>query len=200
MIIDHLISADYSFGLGLSSSPPQIQLATYRFRPSTGAVTIVEDTLNHPNGIAFSPDGRTLYITDSGLESVGKTATKGQGNFYNYPISIDFISTAKRNVYAFDVNQGPGSPYLTNKRVIFQSVEGAPDGFKVAANGYLVTASGLSTGVDILDASGALIARIQATHPVENIAWTGEDLKTLWLVGIGGITRVDWNLAGPKVS
>lgn len=193
---------DYSYGLSLSDVPSQTQLLTYRFRPSTGAVTVVEDTLNHPNGIAFSPDGRTLYITDSGLESVGKTATRGQGDFYNYPIKIDFIGTAKRNIYAFDVNrnQGPnGSPYLSNKRVIFQAVEGAPDGLKVAANGYLVVASGLSTGVDILDSSGALVARIQATHPVENIAWSGKDLKTLWLVGIGGITRVDFDLAGPKI-
>ncbi|KAI4158272.1 MAG: hypothetical protein LQ342_007607 [Letrouitia transgressa] len=194
--------SDYSYGLSLSDVPSQTQLLTYRFRPSTGAVTVVEDTLNHPNGIAFSPDGRTLYITDSGLESVGKTATRGQGDFYNYPIKIDFIGTAKRNIYAFDVNrnQGPnGSPYLSNKRVIFQAVEGAPDGLKVAANGYLVVASGLSTGVDILDSSGALVARIQATHPVENIAWSGKDLKTLWLVGIGGITRVDFDLAGPKI-
>ncbi|KAI9703718.1 MAG: hypothetical protein M1836_007488 [Candelina mexicana] len=194
--------SDYAYGLHLASDSPQNQLATYRFRPSTGEVTIVEDTLNHPNGIAFSPDGKTLYITDSGLESVGGEATRGQGNFYNYPINILFTSTHKRNIYAFDVNSassGGKSPYLTNKRVIFQSLEGAPDGLKVAANGYLVAATGLSFGVDILDASGSIIARIQAKHPVENIAWSGENLKTLWLVGIGGITRVQFDLAGPAL-
>jgi sugar lactone lactonase YvrE len=94
------------------------------------------------------------------------------------------------------VNHSEGGDYLTNKRVIFQSLEGAPDGMRVAANGYLVVAAGLSRGVDILDPHGALIARIQASHAVENIAFTGKDRKTLWLVGIGGISRVQWDLVG----
>lgn len=155
--------------------------------------------MNHPNGITFSPDGKTLYISDSGLENVGAVASRGQGDFYNYPIRIDFTSTAKRNVYAFDVNPRQSGAYLTNKRVIFQALEGAPDGLKVAANGYLVVASGLSTGVDILDSHGLPIVRIQTSHAVENIAWTGSELKTLWLVGIGGFTKVEFDLAGPKL-
>ncbi|KAI9890313.1 MAG: hypothetical protein M1814_004223 [Vezdaea aestivalis] len=190
---------DYSYVIGTSPSERQIQLATYRFRPSTGEVRMVEDTLDHPNGINVSPNGKTLYITDSGLERIGP-ATRGQGDFYLYPIKIDFVASGKRNIYAYDVNDSPNSPYLTNKRVIFQSIEGAPDGLKVAANGFLVVASGLSFGVDILDPAGGLIARIQAKHPVENIAWSGKDLKTLWLVGIGGITRVQFDLAGPKLD
>lgn len=68
---------------------------------------------------------------------------------------------------------------------------------KVAANGYLVASTGLSPGVDILDQSGSLIARIQAKHAVENIAWSGADFKTLWLSGIGAITKVEFDLAGP---
>ncbi len=172
----------------------------------------MEDTLSRPNGIGFSPDGKTLYIGDSGLEHYGPLTTFP---FYEYPINIEFNATGKRNVYAFDVNRPESpvyssngtltgttnsEPYLTNKRVIYQSVEGAPDGFKVAANGYLLAASGLSNGVDILDPSGALIARIEASHPVENFQWTGENLETLWLTGIGGISRVEWNLPGPRVS
>jgi sugar lactone lactonase YvrE len=185
---------DYAFGIGLSNVSSQLQLLTYRFRPSTGLVSVVEDTLNHPNGIVFSPNGKTLYITDSGLESVGGPETTA--GFYDYPIEILFTSTGKRNVYAFDVNKASSGSYLTNKRVIFQALEGAPDGIKVAKNGYLVVAAGLSMGVDILDASGVPLLRIQTTHPVENIAFTGEDRKTLWMVGIGGISKVEWSLVG----
>ncbi|KAF4624955.1 hypothetical protein G7Y89_g13217 [Cudoniella acicularis] len=191
--------SDYAFGLFLDDVPKQTQLATYRFRPSTGQVTVVEDTLDHPNGIAFSPDGKTLYITDSGLESVGTNATEGQGNFYNYPIAINFISTDKRNIYAYDV-VGGDNPYLINKRVIWQALEGAPDGLKVAENGYLVVAAGLAPGCDILDANGTPLARIQTKHAVENIAWTGENLTTLWLVGISGMTKVDFALKGPALD
>ncbi|KZF20179.1 lactonohydrolase [Xylona heveae TC161] len=190
--------SDYALGLGVSNMSNQNQLATYRFTPSTGETVVVEDTLAHPNGITFSRDGKTLYITDSGLETVGPDASKGAGNFYDYPIRIYFTSTNKRNVYAFDVNRTPSNGvYLSNKRSIFQSLEGSPDGIKVAANGYIVIGAGLSNGADIVDENGSVLARIQTNHPVENICWTGPELKTLYLVGIGGITRVDWDLAGP---
>lgn len=192
--------SDYAWGLGLSNQSNQNQLATYRFRPSTGEVVVVDSTLQHPNGIAFSRDGATLYVTDSGLETVGAPGTETDAGFYNYPIRIEFTSTNARNIYAWDVARpdGPkGTPVITGKRNIFQSLEGSPDGIKVAANGYLVVGSGLSNGVDVLDARGSPIARIQTNHPVENIAFAGDDLKTLYLVGIGGITKVEWDLQGP---
>ncbi|KAF2138176.1 uncharacterized protein K452DRAFT_210923, partial [Aplosporella prunicola CBS 121167] len=194
--------SDYAWGLGLSPSAPANQLATYRFRPSTGEVQVADATLQHPNGIAFARDGKTLYVTDSGLETVGAPGTenRGAGDFYAYPIRIEFSSTNARNIYAWDVTRPDGAsgvPVLAGKRNIFQSLEGSPDGLKVAANGYLVVGSGLSNGVDILDPRGALIARVQTNHPVENIAFAGDDLKTLYLVGIGGVTKVEWDLQGP---
>ncbi|KAL1619267.1 hypothetical protein SLS56_010210 [Neofusicoccum ribis] len=194
--------SDYAWGLGLAPASNQNQLATYRFRPSTGEVVIADSSLQHPNGITFSRDGKTLYVTDSGLETVGAPGTenKGAGDFYDYPIRIEFTSTNARNIYAWDVARpdGPeGVPVITGRRNIFQSLEGSPDGVKVAKNGYLVVGSGLSNGVDILDARGSPIARIQTNHPVENIAFAGDDLKTLYMVGIGGITKVEWDLEGP---
>lgn len=194
---------DYAYVIGVSESPKQLQLATYRFRPSTGQVQIMDTSLSYPNGIAFSRDGKTLYIADSGLESYSPTATRGAGDFYNYPLYIQFNSTGPRNVFAWDVSRAGHDgkhPVITGKRVIFQSLEGAPDGLKVAANGYLVIGGGLAPGVDIIDELGNPIARIQTNHPVENIQWSGNDLKTLWLVGIGGITKVEFNLAGPNLA
>ncbi|RWA08648.1 hypothetical protein EKO27_g6453 [Xylaria grammica] len=161
---------DYAYVLGVSESPKQLQLATWRFRPSTGQIQVMDTSLAYPNGIAFSRDGKTL--------------------------------TGARNVFAWDVarkGHDGTHPVITGKRVIFQALEGAPDGLKVAANGYLVIGEGLAPGVDITDELGNLIARIQTSHPVENIQWTGDDLKTLWLVGIGGFTRVEFDLAGPDL-
>ena len=192
-----LTSSDYASGLGLSNMSNQLQLATYRFRPSTGEITVVETSLEHPNGIVFSRDGKTLYISDTGLETVGPVASRGKGNSYDYPIRIYFTSTLARNIWAFDVNRTPAGAYLSGKRSIFQSLEGSPDGLKIAANGYILAGSGLSNGADVLDQYGSLLARIQTSHPVENVAFAGPELKTLYLTGIGGITRVDWNLTGP---
>ncbi|KAK8017820.1 riboflavin transporter MCH5 [Apiospora rasikravindrae] len=188
--------SDYAYGLGLAPASNQNQLATYRFRPSTGEVAIVESSLQHPNGIVFSRDGKTLYVTDSGLETVGPEAS--DNGFYNYPIRIYFTSTNARNIFAYDVHSTPaGGSYLGNKRNIFQSLEGSPDGLKIAKNGYIVVGSGLSNGVDVIDPYGSVILRIQTDHPVENMAFGGPDLKTLFLVGIGGISRVTWDLEGP---
>ena len=193
--------SDYSYIIGTSEAAPAMQFATWRFRPSTGEIRIVEDALDHPNGIAFSPDGNTLYLGDSGLEHYNSVPIRGPNDFYAYPIEIEFNSTLKRNIYAYDViRTDPKNPYITNKRVISQSLEGAPDGLKTARNGYVLVAGGLVPGVDILDASGSQIARIQTSHAVENFQWTGKDLKTLWLTGIGGITKVEFDLQGPLVD
>jgi sugar lactone lactonase YvrE len=189
-----MLSIDYALGLGLSNLTNVLQLATYRFRPSTGEIRVMDASLEHPNGIVFSRDGKTLYISDTGLETVGPIASMGA---YAYPIRIYFTSTLARNIYAFDVKYTPQGAHLTGKRNIFQALEGSPDGLKVAANGYLIVGSGLSNGADIIDGQGALIARIQTNHPVENAAFAGPDLKTLFLTGIGGITKVEWNLTGP---
>ncbi|KAI5924923.1 hypothetical protein F4810DRAFT_661972 [Camillea tinctor] len=194
---------DYAYVIGVSESPKQLQLATWRYRPSTGQVQVMDTSLDYPNGIQFSRDGKTLYVADSGLESYNPVPTRGAGDFYNYPIRIQFNSTGPRNVFAWDVarkGQDGTHPVITGKRVVFQSLEGAPDGLKIAANGYLVIAGGLAAGVDITDELGNQIARIQTSHPVENIQWSGDDLKTLWLVGIGGITKVEFDLAGPDLA
>lgn len=145
---------DYAYVLAVAQADNQLQLATWRYRPSTGQVQIMDTSLDYPNGIGFSPDGKTLYVTDSGLESYYPVPTKGEGDFYNYPIYIQFNSTGPRNVFAWDVARQGGDleqPIITGKRVIFQSLEGAPDGLKIAANGYLVIACGLAPGVDITD-------------------------------------------------
>lgn len=45
--------------------PPALPPHVYRFDPATGAVRAVADGLGHPNGLCFSPDERTLYVTDT---------------------------------------------------------------------------------------------------------------------------------------
>jgi gluconolactonase len=45
--------------------PPQLSDAVYRFDVETGLLDLVADDFDKPNGLAFSPDERTLYVGDS---------------------------------------------------------------------------------------------------------------------------------------
>lgn len=101
-----------------------------------------------------------------------------------------------RTVYAFDVSSD--GTRVTNKRAVYLAAGFLPDGLKVAANGYIVTANG--KGVDVLDPLGQLLVTIQTNYTVNNFAFTGPEFKTLWLTGAGGISKVDWNLAGQKLK
>ncbi|MCJ1244441.1 hypothetical protein MMC30_001639 [Trapelia coarctata] len=180
---------DYTWFDAETDTAPQLETAVYRFRPSTGAVNVVEDTLTQPNGIAISPDLRTVYISDTGAIRGTIAASLG-------PQGIGVNATEKRTIYAYDLSSD--ATYLSNKRPIYLAQDGAPDGLKVAKNGYVVVAAG--QGVDVLDPTGTLLARVQTNYTVDNFAWTGVELKTLWLTGIGGVSKVEWSLQGQDLS
>jgi sugar lactone lactonase YvrE len=176
---------DYSWFNGLTDTAPQLPTASYRFNPSTGAVFVIDDSLRQPNGIAFSPDGATLYISDTGAESGSIVyGTAGGGAPFN--------TTGPRTVYAFDVaNNGTK---ISNKRAFYLAQDWIPDGLKVSREGLVVTGAG--HGVDVLDDVGQLLLRVQTNYTVQNFAWTGANLSTLWLMGNGGVSRVQWNITG----
>ena len=168
-----------------TDTAPQLPAASYRFDPSTGAVTVIDTTLVQPNGIAPSPDGKHVYIGDSAtLGGDYAPCSPGPGLVFN--------PTGPRTVYKFDVVDN--GTHITGKRPIWLSQDYIPDGLKVAANGYVLAAT--ENGVDILDPVGVLIARVQANYTVVNFAWVGEGLDEFWMVGQGGVSRVRWNLKG----
>ena len=174
----------YTWFNRLGDTPPQLKAASYRFDPKIGAVTMIDDTLIQPNGIALSPDQKHVYISDTGAET-GSIIRGG-------PPGSPFNQTGPRAVFKYDLCDG--GTHITYKRLIWYAQDWVPDGLKVAANGYIVTATG--PGIDILDPYGVLIATVQTDFVVQNIAWVGEDLTETWLVGQGGLARVRWNLKG----
>jgi sugar lactone lactonase YvrE len=178
----------YSWFNRLTDTPPQLVSASYRFDPATGVVTIIDDTAIQPNGIAISPDGKNIYISDTGAET-GSIVAGG-------PPGSPFNQTRVRTVYKYDrIDNGT---HITNKRPIWYAQDWVPDGLKVAANGWVVTATG--PGVDVLDPYGVLILRVQTDFIVQNIAWTGANLTDMYMVGEGGIARVRWALKGQDLT
>lgn len=180
---------DYSWFNHLTDTAPQLPSASYRFRPSSGAVQLVSDDLDEPNGIAISPDEKTIYISDTGAVSGTYTpAFPANGTPFN--------QTGKRAIYKYDVVDNGMN--ICCKRPIYLAQDWVPDGLKVAANGMVVTGAG--KGVDIMDEYGTLVLRIQTNYTVQNFAWVGEDLKEFWLMGNGGISRVRWQLRGQNLA
>jgi sugar lactone lactonase YvrE len=177
--------AYYPWLNGRSDTAPQLPTATYRWNPKTGAIFVVDDTLEQPNGIAFTPDGNTLYIADSGALG-GSIDPNVQAGTKTYN------TTGTRTIYAFDVSSN--GTKITNKRSFYLAHDYIPDGVKVSSEGLVLTASG--QGIDIIDEVGQLLIRVQTNHTVNNLVFTGPDLNTIWLVGGTGISRARMNITG----
>ena len=93
---------DPSYGWLQSFRPkPAVPDCVYRYEPRSGRLTTVLDSLDKPNGLAFSPDERVLYVGDNG---------------------------APHHLLAFDVERGGR---LTAGRELAVSTPEHPDGIKV---------------------------------------------------------------------
>jgi gluconolactonase len=118
---------------------PEVGDFVYRHDPATGDTTVVADGFDKPNGIAFSPDESTLYITDSG-------ANQKPGSYH-----VD----RPHHVKAFDITPGQR---LENDRLFAVVSPGFPDGLKVDSDGRVYASS--RSGVQIFDPDGELLGEI----------------------------------------
>jgi len=130
---------------------------------ANGEVILLTDTLTRPNGIAFSPDGKTLIVANS--------------------------DPKKPYWYAFDVMNDS----LTNARIFHSAVvadtslKGLPDGFKIDKNGN-VFATGPG-GVWIFNSDGKLLGKIKVPEATSNIALS-PDQRTLYVTNDMNVLRV----------
>ena len=164
---------DPPYGLkGLNDSPlKELKFnGVYRVKPS-GETTLLVNDLTFPNGLAFSPDEKTFYVTVSDPE------------------------VAK--IYAFEVN---ADGTLAHRRVLFDATslvspdrKGLPDGMKVDAHGNLwATGPG---GVFVISPSGKHLGTIATNQPTGNCAW-GDDGSTLYITANMFIARVKTKTKG----
>jgi gluconolactonase len=127
------------------------------FMIKNGRVQVLSKDLGGPNGLAFSPDEKYLYVTNWDIRDIHHTKA-----LWRYEVLPD--GTLKNGKIFFDWN-------LTED-------EEALDGMKVDKNGNLfVSAPG---GVWILSDTGKLLGKIVTPERPANMAW-GDDGKTLYL-------------------
>ncbi|KAF2173877.1 hypothetical protein M409DRAFT_16146 [Zasmidium cellare ATCC 36951] len=162
----------YGYEQGFRQSP-QLPCQVYRFDPDSGDVRVVADGFGRPNGLCFSPDEKTIYITDTDW-------IHGDGSR-----DLTRVST----VYAFDVIERHRSHFLSNRRVFAMADEGIPDGIKCDLEGNVY--SGCGDGVAIWTPGGRLVGKIKIPGGVANFCFgkRGElfllNETRFWVANIG---------------
>ena len=162
---------DPPFGLaGQAQGKEQEVNGVYRVSPDGSEVALVVSDMERPNGLAFSPDERLLYVDDS----------------------------ARRHILAFDV-ESDGSLSGSRVFAVLESDEaGVPDGMKLDVEGNVYcTGPG---GVWVLDPSARVLGRIMPPEIPANCAWGDSDLRGLYLTARTGLYRVRLAIAGIKAG
>ncbi len=143
------------------------------FDPASGRLSMVSDWVEEPNGLAFSPDERLLYVSDTSAA----VRTDGGGNHH---------------IVVFDV-QGQG---LHNPRLFATISPGLSDGFRLDTQGWVYTSSG--DGVHILHPDGTLLGKIPVPEKVGNLTFGGPLHRTLFIVASTSLYRIELNTYGDK--
>lgn len=152
-----LYFTDPPYGLPGNYDDPRRELdfcGVYR-RAKDGSITLLTKELSRPNGIAFSPDEKTLYVANS---------DPARSIWMAYPVKDDGTLGAGKIFYDVTSNSG--------------KMPGLPDGMKVDEKGN-VFASGPG-GIYVFSAAGTLLGRIETGEASANCAWGGSG-STLYI-------------------
>ena len=136
-----------------------------------GALSLIDASLTRPNGIALSPDGRTLYVAQSDpAKQILKSYTiRDDGQIFDNGI------------------------FFNAQPLAGEDAHGLPDGMCVAETGHIfATGPG---GVLILSPKGKLLGRILAEKATANCAF-GDDGKMLYLTSSDRLARIPVKVRG----
>jgi len=165
-----LFFTDPPFGLPKFYDDPRKELPySGVFALYKGQLKLVTTDLKGPNGIAFSPDEKYLYVGnwDPEKKIVMRYDVEAEGNLSNGKVF-------------FDMTKAPG--------------EDAIDGIKIDQQGNLYVSG--PGGLWIISPSGKHLGTIIAPKHPHNIAWGGNDGKTLYMTAQGTLYRMPLKIPG----
>ena len=164
---------DPPYGFKKFDAAPEIEIkfnGVYRMGKD-GKVTAIEKELYRPNGVALSPDEKTLYVTQS--------------------------EPTKAIIMAYSLDAGGN---VTGKKLFHDATDlvndqspGLPDGITVASDGTIFTSA--PGGILVLSKEGKRLGRINDGSPTANCKF-GDDGKTLYLTSKDMLARIRLNVSG----
>ncbi len=165
-----LYFTDPPYGLPMQDQDREKELAfngVYRF--ADGKLQVIIDDLSRPNGLAFSPDYKTLYVANS----------ENRKLWMRYDLAADG-SVSNGRVFA-DVNDS--------------NEPGVPDGMKLDTLGNIYAAG--PGGVWVFSPDGKHLGTIKPPETPANCAW-GDDGQTLYITAVTGLYRIKLPVTGQK--
>jgi gluconolactonase len=139
------------------AAPQELPFRVYRLDPATGQLTIAVGDMRRPNGLAFSPDEKLLYVVD----------TPGPG---------------QRTIQVYDVVENGTS--VTNRRQFCAAEPGGSDGIRIDVNGNLWCAwagGEAEDGVAVFAPDGKMIGRIMLPERCANVCFGGKKRNRLFM-------------------
>ncbi len=142
----------------------------YRIDPATGALDSMLTDFECPNGLAFSPDEKRLYVAETGTM---------------------FNADAERHIRAFDV----GEDGKLHGGDVFHVVNpGFADGIRVDTDGNIWSSAG--DGVHCLNPDGVLLGKILIPETVSNLCFGGRAKHRLFITATTSIYSIFLNREG----
>jgi len=150
----------------------ELPMNVYRVDGKTGAVTVVADGINAPNGLCFSPDEKKLYIVESRSEP--------------------------RRILVYDV-VGDGSKIANGKILIDSGPHGTPDGMRCDIDGNLWCGWGMTAeldGVRVFTPQGEPIGPIALPERCANLCFGGHNRNRLFMAAAHSLYSLNVNTQG----
>ena len=136
-----------------------------------GQVKLVSAELDAPNGLAFSPDEKYLYVNNWNDK---------KKIILRYDVNQD--CTLTNSTLFFDMTNAPGNDSL--------------DGLKVDRQGNVYSTG--PGGLWVISPEGKQLGLIKGPEDPHNMAWGDDDSKTLYITALTGIYRIRTNIAGVR--
>jgi gluconolactonase len=164
------IDGPYEGHAAKAELPPHV----YRFDPARGEPVIVADDFTRPNGLAFSPDEKRLYVVDSGITHGGPA-----------------------HIRVFDVNEGK----LSRGRIFAEDFRpGFTDGLRVDSVGNVWASMGWADpaedGVRCYTPEGDLIGKIHLPESCANLCFGGKKGHRLFMTASTSVYTLYLNTTG----